>query len=288
MGLRGPVAGIQPFAEISRRATTIVYKGFDSSLDRFVLLKVLRPEYAVHEDIASRFRSEARLLAKVSHPNVVAVYAHGDDDGVTYMTTEFVEGQTLDELLANGPLPPELAAAIMLRVARGLAASHAEGVLHRDLKPDNILISEKGQVKLTDFGLAVSEEARSDAPTIAGTLSYMAPEVIGGDPPAAVSDLFAAGTVLFELLTARKAFPGTSDSEVLDSVLNRSPMHGVESFSDAPSGLLVICNRLLQKDPVKRMSSATELASAVLWPAASGAVSRVCLLKARNTRPWLC
>ncbi|MDX1740107.1 MAG: serine/threonine-protein kinase, partial [Rhodothermales bacterium] len=213
MGLRGPVAGIQPFAEISRRATTVVYKGYDSSLDRFVLLKVLRPEYSVHEDIASRFQSEARLLAKVSHPNVVAVYSYGEDDGVPYMTTEFVEGQTLNELLERGPLPPELAAAVMLRIARGLSASHGEGVLHRDLKPDNVLVSEKGQVKLTDFGLAVSEEARPEETSIAGTLPYMAPEIVGGEPPTASSDLFAAGTVLFELLTGRKAFAGESDSE---------------------------------------------------------------------------
>jgi serine/threonine-protein kinase len=250
-----------------------VYKGYDSSLDRFVLLKVLRPEYSVHEDVASRFRSEARLLAKVNHPNVVAVYAYGDDDGVTYMTTEFVDGQTLAELVASGPLPPGLAAAVLMRIARGLAASHAEGVLHRDLKPANVLLSEKGQVKLTDFGLAVSEEARGEGPAIAGTLWHMAPEVIGGDPPTSSSDLFAAGTVLFELLTARKAFPGETDSEILDAVLNRSPLHGVESYSDAPSGLLVICSRLLQKDPAKRMQSAEELTEALeAWLAHSGRV----------------
>ncbi len=271
MGLRGPVAGIQPFAEISRRATTIVYKGHDASLDRFVLLKVLRPEFAVYEDIRARFRSEALLLAKVNHPNVVAVYSFGEEDGVAYMATEYVEGLDLSDLLDAGPLPPALSAGILLRVARGLRGAHDEGVLHRDIKPENILLSEKGQVKLTDFGLAISEEAPQDGPAMAGTLAYMAPELIGGGPPTVASDLFGVGALMFETLTGQPAFTGSTDGEVLDAILNSSPMQGVESFSDAPAGLLVLCSRLLQKNPEKRLGSAAELEQALMqWIESSG------------------
>ncbi|NNE45932.1 MAG: serine/threonine protein kinase [Rhodothermales bacterium] len=264
MGLRGAVAGIQPFAEISRRATTIVYKGYDSSLDRYVLLKVLRPEFAVHNDIADRFKSEAQLLARVVHPNVVSVYSYGEEGGVTYMATEYVEGQSLDELLQRGPLPSTIAAGILQRTAAGLAAAHAEGVLHRDFKPDNILVSAKGAVKLTDFGLAVSQDAAEKSPAMAGTLPYMAPEIIGGGAPSESSDLFAVGATFFEMLTGRRAFSGDSESEIIDGLLSASPMQDVELFTDAPSGLMVICSKLLQKDPAGRFASATELEHALM------------------------
>jgi serine/threonine-protein kinase len=264
MGLRGAVAGVQPFAEISRRATTIVYKGYDSSLDRYVLLKVLRPEFAVHDDIADRFKSEAQLLARVVHPNVVSVYSYGEEGGVTYMATEYVEGQSLDKLLQGGPLPAAVAAGILQRTAAGLAAAHAEGVLHRDFKPDNILVSAKGAVKLTDFGLAVSQDAAEKSPAMAGTLPYMAPEIIGGAAPSESSDLFAVGATFFEMLTGRKAFSGDSESEIIEGLLSASPMQDVELFTDAPSGLMVICSKLLQKDPVKRFASAADLEHALM------------------------
>ncbi|RMF60821.1 MAG: serine/threonine protein kinase, partial [Bacteroidetes bacterium] len=154
MGRIEPIGDFQPFAELARRPATIVYKAYQSSLERFVLLKVLRPEYARDEDLARRFEAEARLLARIQHPNVVAVYACGRHGEHLYLAAEYVEGTDLAALLRHGPLPPALALYVAREAARGLQAAHAQGILHRDLKPGNILVALDGQVKLTDFGMA--------------------------------------------------------------------------------------------------------------------------------------
>ncbi len=261
MGLRESIAGVTPFAEISRRPTTIVYKGYDPALDRFVLLKILRSEFAVQPDVLETFRNEARLLARVTHPNVVAVHAHGVDHNTAYLITEFVEGKTLAEVVAESLLSPPAAANVTLRIARGLGAAHRAGVLHRDLKPDNVLVSEDGEIKLTDFGLAVTSDRLDEAsPRIAGTLPFLAPEILQGAPPSQRSDLFSCGATFFELLTGHPAFSGNNDSDVIDAVLHRNPMRDIERFSSAPAGLIVICGKLLRKNPDDRLASCDELA----------------------------
>src|SRR5690625_4652570 len=136
MGDRRPVGDVQPFAELSRSATTVVYKGYQQSLDRFVLLKRLRADVALDEGVDQRFKDEARLVARIQHPNVVAIFAYGEDDLSPYLVAEYVEGVDLAELLDAGPLPVELAFFVLREVARGLGAAHDRGIIHRDIKPE--------------------------------------------------------------------------------------------------------------------------------------------------------
>ena len=220
------IADIQPFAELARSATTVVYKGYQRSLGRFVLLKVLQPGLGHDDERVLRFEAEARLIAQVQHPNVVAIYAAGYDDGQAYLAAEFVEGVDGRELVARGPLPPELAVFIVLEVARGLQAAHAHGILHRDLKPSNILISHAGQVKLTDFGMAslADDEAGGE---VRGTSGYLAPELVRGEPPTEASDLFSLGVTFYEALAGRAAFTGADTGALLDAVLHEPPRAGL-------------------------------------------------------------
>ncbi len=250
------IADIQPFAELARSATTVVYKGYQRSLGRFVLLKVLQP--GLGQERVLRFEAEARLLAQVQHPNVVAIYAAGHDDGQAYLAAEFVEGVDGRELVARGPLPPELAVFIVLEAARGLQAAHAHGILHRDLKPSNILISHAGQVKLTDFGMAslADDEAGGE---VRGTSGYLAPELVRGEPPTEASDLFSLGVTFYEALAGRAAFTGADTGALLDAVLHDDPLPRLERFTDLPPALHSICARLLAKNPDERYPDAATL-----------------------------
>ena len=252
------IADIQPFAELARSATTVVYKGYQRSLGRFVLLKVLQPGLSHDDERVRRFEAEARLIAQVQHPNVVAIYAAGRDDGQAYIAAEFVEGIDGRALMERGPLPPDLAAFVVLEAARGLEAAHIHGILHRDLKPSNILISHDGQVKLTDFGMAslVDEEAGAE---VRGTPGYLAPELVRGEPPGEASDLFSLGATFYEALAGRPAFTGAGTAALLDAVLNDDPMPRLERFVDLPEALCPICARLLAKNPDERYPDAPTL-----------------------------
>ncbi len=264
MGSRQSIGGIRPFAELTRGPMTVVYKGYDPSADRFVLLKVLRPEYLRDRAVREAFTNETRLLARVQHPNVVAVIDSGIDGDTGFLVTEFVEGMSLREMLERGEIPPSIAAYVAAQTADGLQAAHRAGVLHRDLKPDNILLSTGGEVKITDFGMAVTaESAGEQKPLIAGTLGFVAPEVIQGETPTEASDVFSLGATLYQMLTGITAFAGSTDGEIIDATVNRNPMHRVNEFSTAPPGLLVICGRLLQKRPEDRLASSAEVMNAL-------------------------
>ncbi len=251
MGVQRRIADIQPFAELAQGPTTVVYKGYQRALDRFVLLKVLRRNVGHDEALARRFEEEARLVAQIQHPNVVAVYAFGREDGQSYLAAEFVDGVDLRGLLAQGPLPVELATFVLLEAARGLQAAHTHGILHRDLKPSNLLIGHGGHVKLTDFGMAslLDDDAALE---VRGTPAYLAPEQVRGAAPAKTSDLFSLGATFFEMLTARPAFTGADAGGLLDAVLHHDPLPRLERFADVPEGAHRICARLLAKDPARR------------------------------------
>ncbi|ACY47409.1 serine/threonine-protein kinase [Rhodothermus marinus] len=257
MGRPERIGDLQPFAELASGPTATVYKAYQASLDRFVLLKILRPELAEDEAFVQRFEEEARLAARVQHPNVVAVYAFGREGPHVYFATEFVEGVSLRELLAHGPLPPALALYIVAEVARGLKAAHEKGVLHRDLKPANILISLEGQVKLTDFGMA-SLLACGDG-EIRGTPGYLAPEQVLGEAPGPATDLFALGATLFEMLTGTPAFPGETPGEIFDAVLHHDPIPRLRNLAAVPDDVVALCARLLAKRPEQRYPDAAAL-----------------------------
>ncbi len=252
------IADIQPFAELAQGATTVVYKGYQQALDRFVLLKVLRPGLGHDDERLRRFEDEARLVAQVQHPNVVAVYAAGRDDGQAYIAAEFVDGFDLRALLARRPLPLDLAVFVVLEAARGLEAAHAHGILHRDLKPSNILIAHDGQVKLTDFGMASLLEDEAEA-EVRGTPGYLAPELVRGEPPATASDLFSLGATFYEALAGHAAFAGEDTGALLDAVLHHDPLPRLERFTELPEDARRILARLLAKDPAARYEDAGSL-----------------------------
>lgn len=263
-----PIGGVQPFAELARGGVTVVYKGYQRTGDRFVLLKTVRPEWGEDEDLIGRFEEEARLAARVCHPNVVSVYGSGRDGATAYLITEFVEGLDLRALVGRGALPPALAAYVLQEAAHGLAAAHAEGILHRDLKPANLLISEAGAVKLTDFGLAslapvgTSDGGGADR-EVRGTLAYLAPEIVCGEPPSRASDLFSLGALLVEMLTGRPAFARDTAGATLDAVLHHDPLPALATDPRVPPALAELAADLLAKDPRRRLSDAAGLAEAL-------------------------
>lgn len=253
MGSPNKIGDIQPYAELHQGATTTVYKGFQKSLDRFVLLKILHPEFSRDKEIAARFEEEARLAAKIQHPNVVSVYAYGKDEGRAYIAAEYVDGTTLAALTEEGALPPNIAGYILTEAANALQAAHNGGVLHRDIKPSNILISNEGRVKVTDFGMASLQKIDGKGKSqVRGTLAYLAPEQVLGKEPKESSDLFSLGATFFEMLLGTPAFKGSNSGELLDQVLNFDPSSALHDDDDIPSQLRRICQQLLKKKVEQR------------------------------------
>lgn len=250
MGANGAIDGIQPFAELAQGATTVVYKGYQRALDRFVLLKVLRPEYSLDTELVQQFEAEARLLAKVQHPNVVALYAYGQQEGRTYLAAEFVEGVSLCDLLQTGPLPWPLAVFVLYKATLGLAAAHEKGILHRDLKPSNLMVAQDGQVKLTDFGFA-SLATPGEGEAVRGTPAYLAPEQVLGHPPSPATDLFALGATFFEMLTGAPAFTGDTLPHLFDAIVHHDPRPQL-AVPELPAAVQAVAARLLEKDPATR------------------------------------
>src|SRR6478736_7851161 len=193
----------------------VVYRARDTRLGRDVAIKVLPPDVADDPDRLARFQREARATAALSHPNVLAVFDVGTQDGTTFMVTELVRGQTLRELSREQRLPAARVVELGAQIARGLAAAHAAGIIHRDLKPENVPVTESGQAKILDFGLAKSTTAPTDQATttqhttpgvVLGTAGYMAPEQVRGQDVDTRADVFALGIVLYELASGRPAF----------------------------------------------------------------------------------
>jgi serine/threonine-protein kinase len=205
-------------AKIARGGMATVYEASDLRLDRRVALKVMPHALADDDEFAQRFVREARAAARLTHPNVVAVYDQGDDNGVLFLTMEYVEGRrTLRDLIREqAPLTPTRALAILEEILRALAAAHESGIIHRDIKPENVLISPRGQLKVADFGLAraisSSTSATATGGVLMGTVSYLPPELVVDGTADARSDVYAVGVVLFEMLTGSK--PHTGDSPI--------------------------------------------------------------------------
>jgi TolB-like protein len=257
-----------------------VYRARDTRLGRDVAIKVVVTELATDRESAHRFEREARALAALAHPNVVPVFDVGVEGTMHYVVTELVEGETLGQRLTSGALPAPEVAELGAQVADGLAAAHAKGLVHRDIKPDNIVLAD-GRARILDFGIArrlepaASKEvgdsttaSMTDVQAIVGTPGYMSPEQVRGQPVDARSDIFALGAVLFEMLTARRAFVGASTIETIDAVLRDSPDF---SAKEVPPFFAPILKRCLAKDREMRFGSAADLAQdlrgAVAWDA---------------------
>ncbi|MFN8587095.1 MAG: serine/threonine-protein kinase [Candidatus Eisenbacteria bacterium] len=265
-----------------------VYRALDTRLGREVAIKTLPAELAADPERRARFETEARAVAALSHPNLLAIHDVGSEGGVTYAVAELVEGQTLRERLADGALAPARAVAIGVQIAHGLAAAHDRGIVHRDLKPENVMLTPEGRAKILDFGLARRDErlasgSHSLAPTVAastqpgtvmGTVGYMAPEQVRGQVVDARADLFALGIVLYELLVGRPPFQRESAADTMSAILREDPTPLSLAAPDTPPALQRIVERCLEKQPAARFRTAADLAFALesLAHTGSGAV----------------
>ncbi len=255
-----------------------VYRARDSRLGREIAIKVLPSDVDRDAGRLARLEREARVVASLNHPNIVTLYSIEDADGVRFLTMELVEGETLDRHRIRGGMPAERVAELGLALAEALVAAHARGVIHRDLKPGNVMLARDGRLKVLDFGLARPAMTRQAldltrattvegpltvAGELVGTLPYMAPEQLRGEPLDARTDLFALGIVLFELLTGRRPFEGSTPA-TLSSAILRDPPPPISSLRpDAPAHLVTLITRCLEKEPSRRFASAAEVASAL-------------------------
>jgi serine/threonine-protein kinase len=258
-----------------------VFRALDTSLGRQVAIKVL-PEGAGGDDVArKRFEREVRLLASLSHVNILAIHDFGDEQGMVFAVMELLEGMTLRQRLRNGLMAPDAALGVALAVARGLAAAHAKGIVHRDLKPENIFLPVDGPVKILDFGLArlnmpevtsdvvASPEFLTQTGVILGTVGYMSPEQLCGLDADAASDVFSFGAVLHEMLTGQRAFTGGSPATIMSAVLSLNPKPLPPPLASADA----VVRRCLEKEPERRYRSAQELV-AVLEALLPGHIGR--------------
>jgi eukaryotic-like serine/threonine-protein kinase len=259
-----------------------VYRARDTRLSRTVAVKVMSGGLAARPELRERFEREALAISSLNHPHICTLFDVGEHDGVAYFVMEFLEGETLAARLARGALPLDQVLRYAIEIAGALDAAHRQGVVHRDLKPGNILLTKAG-AKLLDFGLAklqgpVSPLAGSDVSTLAteqspltregtilGTLHYMAPEQLHGQEADARSDLFAFGVMVYEMATGRKAFDGATAASVIAAILEREPPELSTVQPLTPPALERIVRRCLLKDPEERWQTARDLLAELKW-----------------------
>jgi eukaryotic-like serine/threonine-protein kinase len=253
-----------------------VYRALDARLNREVAIKVLPAAFARDPERLRRFQQEARAVAALNHPNILAIHDFGEHEGSPYIVTELLEGETLREKMRPGALPVRKATEYGAQVARGLAAAHDKGIVHRDLKPENVFVTRDGRVKILDFGLAKLAHpdgaALSDAATLAsqteagvvmGTIGYMSPEQVKGQNADHRSDLFSFGTILYEMLSGTRAFHGETSVETMSEILKQDPPELTEINHSVSPTLDRVVRRCLEKDPEERFQSARDLGFAL-------------------------
>jgi len=267
-----------------------VYRAKDTRLDRTVAVKVLPAHLSSSEEVRQRFEREAKTISSLAHPNICSLYDVGNQDGIEFLVMEFLEGETLTERLARGPLPAEQVLRYGIEIAAALDKAHKQGIVHRDLKPGNIMITKSG-VKLVDFGLAKLAAAPAGSNTsvsilqteigsnltqegsILGTFQYMAPEQLEGKEADARSDIFAFGAVLHEMATGQKAFAGKSQASLIASILAAEPPPISTVVPMAPPALDRVVKTCLAKDPDDRWQTAHDVMLQLKWIAEGGSVA---------------
>jgi serine/threonine protein kinase/Tol biopolymer transport system component len=256
-----------------------VYRARDTRLGRDVALKILPESFARDSDRLHRFEQEARAVAALNHPNILAVFDIGEHNGVPFLVSELLEGETLRSQLDRGPLSQRKAIDYGVQVAQGLASAHEKAIVHRDVKPENIFVTRDGRIKILDFGLArlaqKASAARADvdgvtltsshtaAGLVMGTASYMAPEQVRGEPADARTDIFAFGAVLYEMLSGRRAFRRDTPAETMTAILKEDPPELSDSAHPVSPALDRIMRRCLEKNPEQRFQSAKDLSFAL-------------------------
>jgi serine/threonine-protein kinase len=242
-----------------------VYKARDRLLERNVALKVLHPHYSDDAEYVERFRREARSVAQLSHPHIVTVIDRGEDGGQQFIVFEFIDGENLKQLIGRiGPLPVRRAVELALEIADALAFAHDHGLVHRDVKPQNVLVTPDGDAKVTDFGIARSldvEQGVTQTGTVLGTSNYLSPEQASGQPVTPATDVYSLGVVLYELLTGEVPFPGENFVAVAMKHINEPPPDLTERRPDVPLRLVAAVERALEKDPSRRFQSMDAFAS---------------------------
>ncbi len=313
------MGGFEIVAPLGAGGMGEVYRARDSQLDRVVAIKVLPELLSSDPDRLRRFEQEARAAAALNHPNILAVYQMGAYEGVPYLVSELLEGETLRETLRRGPLPLRRAIDYGVQIARGLGAAHEKGIVHRDLKPENLFITKDGRVKILDFGLAKlaqpKETATDLAPTVGletqpgvvlGTMGYMSPEQVRGHAADNRSDIFAFGAVLYEMVMGKRTFEKPTSADTMSAILNEEPPSISQLGPNTPVGLQRVVQRCLEKKPEQRFQSASDLAFALeamadsisssphaaqeprrLWPRSAGAALLIVAAAAALGYFWL-
>ncbi len=278
-----------------------VYRARDTRLDRDVAIKVLPPHLSEDPAALARFEREAKAVAALSHPNILAIFDFGSERGTAYAVMELLDGRTLRDTLGT-PVPARKAVDYAVQIARGLAAAHGKGIVHRDVKPENVFVTNDGRVKILDFGLARQTHAfasadltalptlqrHTDPGTVLGTVGYMSPEQVRGEPGDHRSDIFSFGAVLYELVSGRRAFQRGTAAETMTAILNEDPASLPEGVaSEVSPGLARVVLHCLEKNPAERFQSASDVAFAL--EALSGVSTSAARAVVAPTRPprWL-
>ena len=241
----------------------VVYQARQVSLNRPVALKMILAGQLAGDDEVKRFYLEAEAAANLDHPGIVPIYEIGEHEGQHFFSMGFVEGTSLAAKVAGGPLPPNEAASLIVKVAEAVQFAHEKGVIHRDLKPANVLLDSQGQPKVTDFGLAKKLQADSGLThtgQVMGTPSYMPPEQAEGKNVGPAADVYALGAILYCLLTGRPPFQAATPMDTLLQVIGQDPVPVRQLNATVPKDLETICLKCLEKDPRRRYGSARALA----------------------------
>src|SRR5580698_2590626 len=275
-----------------------VYRARDTRLERTVAIKVLPAEFSVQEERLRRFEQEAQVLGALNHPNLLAIYDVGAQDGTHFLVSELLEGESLRQRLEEGALPLRKAMELGVQIAKGLAAAHEKGIVHRDIKPDNIFLTRDGRAKILDFGLAKQSGAAGSGENatitalvtqpgvVLGTAGYMSPEQVRGKPADARSDIFSFGAILYEMVAGLRAFRGESSVETMNAILKDDPP---AISGDVPPAIERVIRRCLEKAPEERFQSARDLAfalEALSAPSSSRETALGSMVSAQEKRRW--